>query len=275
MNNTSLSSRKIANLEYKRVGNKSLLLDLELPENGTKPLPLLIWIHGGGWHMGSKDEWQSPRVVATTLLERGYAVASISYRFSQEALFPAQLEDCKAAVRWLRARAGEHALDADHVGAYGFSAGAHLSALLGTTADHAEFDVGENLDCSSRVQAVGTFAAPTDFSVMGGDHNDPDSPESLLIGGTVPERPDLVARANPVTYASKTSAPFLLIHGDQDYGVPHILSELLHNALVSAGADSTLYIIKGAGHGLEGVSEAEAQKMVTRACAFFDRHLRG
>jgi acetyl esterase/lipase len=267
------SSHKLPNLEYERVGQKSLLLDLDLPENRTKPTPLVIWIHGGGWEMGSKDEWQPPKVVVNELLERRYAVASINYRFSNEAIFPAQLEDCKAAVRWLRAHAGEYQLDADHFGAYGYSAGGHLSALLGTTGDHAEFDVGENLDCSSQVQAVCTFALPTDFSVMGGHHNDPDSPESRLIGGTVPERPDLVARANPATYASKTSVPFLLFHGDQDFGVPKILSELLHDALVKTGAESTLYIVKGMDHGMQGIDEAEINKIVMMACAFFDRHL--
>nr|QRD81016.1 lipolytic protein [uncultured bacterium] len=268
------SLQKIANLEYKRVGEKSLLLDLDLPDNRGKPTPVVVWIHGGGWYLGSKDEWQPPKVVVNALLERGYAVASISYRFSNEAIFPAQLEDCKAAIRWLRAHAGDYDFDADHIGAYGYSAGGHLAALLGTTADHAEFDVGDNLDCSSRVQAVCTFALPTDFSVMGGHHNDSDSPESRLIGGTVTERPDLVARANPATYASKTSAPMLLFHGDHDFGVPKILSELLHDALVKAGADSTLYIIEGADHGMGGMDDAAIQNMVTMACEFFDRHLR-
>jgi dipeptidyl aminopeptidase/acylaminoacyl peptidase len=96
-----------------------------------------------------------------------------------------------------------------------------------------------------------------------------------LIGGTVPERPDLVARANPATYVSKTSAPMLLFHGDQDFGVPKILSELLHDALVKAGANSTLYIIKGADHGMGGMDEAAVQNVVTMACEFFDHHLRG
>ena len=269
-----ISSRKISNLEYARVGDKSLLLDLDFPENGTNPMPVVVWIHGGGWHMGSKDEWQSPRVVVEALLERGYAIASINYRFSNEAIFPAQLEDCKAAVRWLRARAGEHGFDADHIGVWGYSAGAHLAALLGTTGDHAEFDVGDNLDCSSRVQAVAAFATPTDFATMGGYHDAPDSPESRLIGAPVLENPALVARVSPLTYVSDTSAPFFLFHGDQDTVVIPSQSEKLVDALTNAGIEVTLYVIPGGDHGMSIVSRAESDRIVAKACAFFDQHLR-
>jgi acetyl esterase/lipase len=271
---TMSHSRKIADIEFARVGQRSLLLDLDLPQNQPKPLPVIVWLYGGAWEGGSKEERQSPRVVDDALLERGYAIASISYRYSHEALFPAQIQDCKAAIRWLRAHADEYGLDADHIGAWGYSAGAHLAALLGTTGDHPEFDVGDNLNYSSQVQAAATFAAPTDLGTMGGYHDKPDSPESRLIGAPVPENPALVAYASPLTYVSNSSAPFLLIHGDQDTIVIPSQSKLLYDALLAAGVEATLYVIAGCDHSMGALSKAETDKVVATAGAFFDKHLR-
>jgi acetyl esterase/lipase len=149
--------KSLRDLEYARAGEKSLLLDLYLPEKSRHSLPLIIWIHGGAWTGGDKADCPARR-----LLQRGYAVASINYRLSNEAIFPAQIEDCKAAIRWLRAHAKQYGLDADHFGAWGSSAGGHLVALLGTTGDLKQFDKGDNLDFSSRVQAVCDFYGPTD-----------------------------------------------------------------------------------------------------------------
>jgi acetyl esterase/lipase len=266
--------RNYADLEFARVGEKRLLLDLIVPEDGAKPAPLIIWIHGGGWEVGVK-EWQSPvQGMEAALLERGCAIASISYRLSHEAIFPAQLEDCKAAVRWLRAHGSEYGLSTDRIGVVGHSAGGHLTALLGTTGGHNAFDVGENRDVSSRVQAVCPMSAPTAFMEMGGSHLDPDSPESRLIGAPVLENPALVARANPITYVSKDSPPFLLLHGDRDDVVAYSQSQLLHDALVNAGADSTLYIVRGGDHDLNSGSDAEIRNIVRMIVDFFDRHLK-
>ena len=117
-----------SDLEYARVGEKSLLLDLYLPPEGESPWPVIVWIHGGAWRTGNRAD-----PPALFLVERGYAVASISYRLSREAIFPAQIHDCKAAIRWLRARAGEYDLDPARIGVWGASAGGHLAALLGTS----------------------------------------------------------------------------------------------------------------------------------------------
>ena len=143
-------------------------------------------------------------------LKDGYAGASLNYRLSQHALFPAQLEDVKAAVRWLRANAETYRLDPNRFAAWGSSAGGHLVAMLGTTGDVAEFEVGENLKMSSRVQAVVDYFGPTDFLQMDAQslpdglvHDAPDSPESQLVGGPIQEHQDRVARANPITYVSK------------------------------------------------------------------------
>ncbi len=261
-------------LEYARAGDKSLLLDLYLPEKSQHPLPLIIWIHGGAWSGGDKADCPARR-----MLQRGYAVASINYRLSNEAIFPAQIEDCKAAVRWLRAHAGQYGLDAEHFGAWGNSAGGHLVALLGTTGDAKEFNKGDNLEFSSRVQAVCDYYGPTDFLQMQAHmlpgapmkHDPPSSPESLLIGGPIQENKDKAVRANPIAYVTPASAPFLIVHGDLDPLVPYNQSQLLFEALKKAGVSVRLHIIEGAGHG-PGFGGRDIAEMVN---AFFDRHLKG
>jgi len=237
-------------LAYVSGGHARQKLDLYLPQDGNH-LPLIINIHGGAFRAGSKENG-----VPLDYLSRGYAVASINYRLSQHAVFPAQIEDCKAAARWLRAHASEYRIDPNHFAAWGSSAGGHLSAMLGTTGDVKEFDVGENLAVSSRVQAVVDYFGPTDFLQMdahrlpnGMVHDPTDSPESQLVGGPIQENKEKVARANPITYVTKNSPPFLICHGDRDLLVPHHQSELLAAALKKAGVPVTFYTVKGGGHG--------------------------
>jgi len=224
-------------------------LDLYVPKS-DKPLPLVVWVHGGGWERGSKNN-TGPSM---DLLKEGYAVASINYRLSQHGVFPAQIEDCKSAVRWLRANAGKYNFDADHVGAWGMSAGGHLVALLGTTDDAAFTPVDGNKKVSSKVQAVCDWFGPADFLRWGSvTSSDPiaQSPSALsrLLGGLVPNKMDLARQASPVTYAGKSSAPFLIFHGDRDFLVPLQQSEELNDTLKKAGVDSTLHVVKGGSHG--------------------------
>jgi len=150
----------VRDVEYAAVGNKHLLLDIYTPTASQEKLPLVVWIHGGAWRAGSKE---NPRALG--LARRGYAVASINYRLSQAAIFPAQIEDCKAAIRFLRANAAKYSIDGDHVGAWGDSAGGHLAALLGTSGDVKELEgtVGDNLTVSSRVQCVVDYYGPSDM----------------------------------------------------------------------------------------------------------------
>jgi acetyl esterase/lipase len=237
-------------LAYVTNGHERQKLDLFLPKDGTN-LPLIINIHGGAFKMGSKEQG-----VPTEYLAQGYAVASLNYRLSQHAKFPAQIEDCKAAVRWLRAHADEYRLDPNHFAAWGASAGGHLAAMLGTTGDTKEFDVGANLDRSSRVQVVVDYFGPTDFLQMdahrlpnGQAHDPANSPESELIGGGIQDNKAKTAKANPITYVTTGDPPFLICHGDQDPLVPHHQSELLESALKKAGVPVTFYTVKGAGHG--------------------------
>ena len=188
------------------------------------------------WSAGSKEGGPAVRLVA-----KGYAVASINYRLSQDAIFPAQIEDCKAAIRWLRANAKKYNLDAGHVGVWGESAGGHLVALLGTTGGVKELEGNNgNLDQSSRVQCVVDWFGPTDLSKMGGSQDNPDSPLAKLVGGPLRDRPELVKKANPIAFVGKDSAPFLIMHGEVDKLVPMSQSELLDAALRKAGIESTL-----------------------------------
>lgn len=257
-------------LEYVTSGHERHKLDLYLPPN-AKNAPLIILIHGGAFRAGSKD-----RENATRFLLEGYAVAAINYRLSQHAIFPAQIEDCKAAVRWLRANAAKYGYDPDRFGAVGSSAGGHLVAMLGTAGGVRKFEVGENLGLSSRVQAVVDNFGPTDFLQMddhrlpnGMIHNKPDSPESQLIGGSLQENKDKARQANPITYVGKDSPPFLVIHGDSDPLVPHHQSELLVAALKQAGVEVTFYTVKGGEHG-----QFNDPKVDEMTSAFLARHLK-
>ena len=261
--------RVAGDLEFAAPDGHDLKLDLYWHPDAEEPTPLVIWVHGGAWRGGGKS---NPRP-ALHLLEHGYAVASVQYRLSQHATFPAQIQDVKAAVRWLRAQAGEYKIDPARFGAFGPSAGGHLVAMLGTSGDVVAWEVGEHLDQSSRVQAVVDWFGPSDFLRMNDvpgriDHDAPDSPESQLVGAPIQERPDLTAAADPGTYATPDDPPILIMHGLDDKLVIPGQSELLHAKLQEAGAPSTLVLLEGLGHGGDGWSE-----QLSRVVAFFDEHL--
>jgi len=253
-------TKVLEDLAYVEGGHERQKLDLYLPPAGSR-WPLVVSIHGGAFRMGSKDG--EAAATAGALVARGFAVAAINYRLSQHAVFPAQIEDCKAAVRWLRANAGQHGYDPDRMASFGGSAGGHLAAMLGTAGDVKAFDVGANPGVSSRVQAVVDFFGPTDFLQMDAHrlsaqamvHDTPDSPESQLVGGPIRDNPDKVARANPITYVTKDDPPFLIVHGDADLLVPHHQSVLLEAALRKAGVSVKLVTIPGGPHGGETVKQ--------------------
>lgn len=259
---------------YETVMGRDLLLDLYRPANTTGPLPLIIWIHGGGWRGGSKNGIN--RCVG--MLERGYAIASVEYRLSGEAIFPAAVEDCKAAVSFLRLNAKTYGLDPNRFGAWGSSAGGHLVAMLGVTNDDATFDTHPvTRKASPKVQAVCNWFGPTDFLRMNDfpgkiNHDSPESPESLFIGAPIQENKELVRKANPITYISRSDPPMLLMHGDKDQSVPFNQSELLHAALQKAKVPTTLYKVRNGGHGFKGADESE-EALFKRAARFFEETL--
>jgi acetyl esterase/lipase len=239
---------------------------------GSEPMPVLIWIHGGAWRSGSK-EGGIRRLVPYAL--RGYFCATIEYRLSDEAVWPAQIEDCKCAVRFLRAKAEQYNLNADRIGVWGSSAGGHLVAMLGTSGGAKELEgIGGWPESSSRVSAVCDWFGPSDLARIGDapshmDHLAANSPESRLLGGAVLENQEKARQASPVTYVTDDDPPFLIMHGDQDPTVPLQQSRILHAALKEAGVESTLHVVEGAGHGFRG---PEIDRMVQR---FFDFHLKG
>ena len=260
-------------LAYVPGGHARQKLDLYLPEKSAGPLPLIIWVHGGGWQNGSKDQSLPLRVGFT---DRGYAVASLNYRLSGHAIFPAQIEDCQAAVRWLRDHAKDYGLDPERFAAWGSSAGGHLVALLGTAGDSAEFAPTPRPKTSARVQAVCDFYGPTDllkFAATPGyvAHAKPDSPESKLLGGPVLDLPVQAKRANPLTYLGPGDPPFFILHGSADPVVPPPQSALLHAALQAAGIPSTHRTITDAKHGGPEFSTAA---VVAEVDAFFRRTLK-
>ncbi|MCX8035842.1 MAG: alpha/beta hydrolase [Candidatus Sumerlaeia bacterium] len=256
-------------IEYVAGGGNSRSLDIYYPEKAEGKLPLIVWVHGGAWMGGDKKSCPALR-----MLERGYVVASINYRLSQEAIWPAQIQDCKAAIRWLRANADKYHIDPDRIGVWGSSAGGHLVALLGTTGDVKALEGNEGPQgVSSRVQAVCDFFGPTDFTKIGNfpsnlNHNAPDSPESKLLGVPILEHPEKCAEANPITYITKDDPPMLIMHGDKDMTVPINQSELLYEAMKKAGLDVTYHVVAGGGHGFGG---PEIDRMVNE---FFDRVLK-
>jgi acetyl esterase/lipase len=255
------------NIPYVEKGHPNQVLDLFLPEQPSdKPLPLMIWIHGGAWMGGSQA---NPPVLY--LVKKGFAVASIQYRMSGDAKWPAQAHDCKAAIRFLRANATKYTLDPNHFGVGGDSAGGHLAAFVGTSGDVKEMegDLGHP-DVSSRVQAVVDWFGPTDLLLMGQQsgpnsveqHDDAKSPESLLLGGPVQEKRDLAKTANPLTYIDKNDPPFLIMHGDNDQVVPLGQSVILAKALIDAGVEVTMLTVPGAMHGGPQFHTAESQRLL-------------
>ncbi|MCF7849879.1 MAG: alpha/beta hydrolase fold domain-containing protein [Kiritimatiellales bacterium] len=271
----------IRDIVYASPNGSDQKLDIYLPPNPEKkPLPVSVWIHGGGWRNGKKGNTGRVR----NMLNDGFALVDIDYRLSGEAIFPAQVQDCKAAIRWIRANAKKYNFDPNRIGISGGSAGGHLVSFLGTTGSTREYDVGDNLDYSSAVQAVCNWYGPSDLlrmdemAVPGATmkHSVAGSPESLLVGGTLTEEPykSLVKKVNPITYITGDEPPFLHLHGDDDKLVPPGQSEILHAALKKAGVDSTLYIVKGGGHGLRGGSGKDSsENLEKKAAEFLKKHL--
>ncbi|HPA19365.1 MAG TPA: alpha/beta hydrolase fold domain-containing protein [Verrucomicrobiae bacterium] len=268
-----------ADLPYAGTENPRQKLDLLLPaEPKGGKLPVVVFIHGGGWQNGDKTGGR--RQVADLVASGEFAGASVGYRLTDEAQFPQQIFDCKAAIRWIRANAEKYGLDPGKIAVWGSSAGGHLVSLLGTSGDVKELegDLGPNKGVSSRVSCVVNYYGPSDLLTMGAqggrsarmNHDAPDSPEAKLVGGALQENKEKAKAASPITYVSKDDPPFLNVHGNADPVVPYAQSEALHAALKKAGVASTLVTVEGGGHG-QGFPP-EAKEIVAR---FLRHQLRG
>jgi acetyl esterase/lipase len=251
-------------IAYVSKGHARQKLDFYAPSSGAGPWPCVVYMHGGGWQVGDKSA-----NAAMGLCWQGYAVVSIGYRLSGDAPFPAQIEDCKAAVRFLRAHAAHFNIDPNRIGASGDSAGGHLSAMLGTTGDVRTFDKGEYLEYSSRVQAVTDVFGPTNLAFYG--TSQPGDTLSNFIGGTIQDNPAKVQAANPITYINAGDPPFAIFHGDSDPIVPLRHSEALRDALLKANVPVSLTVITGGGHGFNA---RDHNVVGSQVLAFFDKYLK-
>lgn len=267
-----------SNLDYVGAGNSRQMLDLWVPP-GDGPFPIVLWIHGGAFRAGSKA---SPPPFPDRLMPRGLAFASLGYRLSSEATWPAQIQDVKAAVRFLRANAQRYRLDANRFGVVGASAGGHLAAMLGVTGETTIWDspTMTNANVSSRVQAVIDQFGPVDFGQMdamqvpscpAGTTNTVTSPESQLLACTIGTCPEKVREASPLTYVSARTPPFLLAHGSNDCNISYEQSRLLAEALTRAGGRPIVRVVPGAGHGGPQFDQANYVALLD---GFLIRHLK-
>ena len=260
----------VRDVVFATVDGQDLKLNLFLPKQAERP-PLVVFIHGGGWRKGSyqacRTQW---------LTEHGFAVASVGYRLSSRAKFPAQVHDCKAAVRWLRAHGDTYGYNADRIGVAGTSAGGHLALMMGVTGgdDVLEGDVGDESGRSSRVAAVVDYFGPSDFLLRA--RRQPvktersDSPVRLLLGVSATENEAIARRASPVYHVNKGDPPLLILHGQRDGTVHLRQSERMAEAYRQAGLDVQLEVLPGAGHGGSVFFNEKYQRLVAD---FLHKHL--
>lgn len=253
---------------YAKIGDAELKLDIAMPAEGDGPFPGIVAIHGGAWRAGNKKD---VRGLLEECARRGYVAISPQYRFCPKVVFPAQVHDVKAAVRWLRSHANEYKLNPEKIGATGFSAGGHLALMLGVTGpdDGLEGDAPAGAP-SSRVQAVVNYFGPTDFAAS----DIPDVSKPLLrdfLGGTPAEKPAETKAASPITYTSKDDPPILTFQGTKDPLVPHTQATKLADAQTAAGVAGRIELLVGAGHGWQG---PEMKHTVEESFVFFDRYLK-
>jgi len=263
---------KIADIEYARAADQSLKLDLYQLE-GESGAPLLVWVHGGRWEVGSKDP-----MPLDALVERGFAVASLDFRPASAARFPGQIHDIKAAVRYLRAEAERYGYDATRIAILGASSGAHLAALVGTTNGHPELEgmLGEHRHTSSDVQAIVSYFGASNLTTILAQSTPfglgVRTPALKTLLGALPQDDDKIARlASPVFQVDASDPPLLLLHGDQDPQMPINQSHELEGAYRALGLDATLIVVHGAGHGGDQFFDEQRTELVAQ---FLDAHLR-
>jgi acetyl esterase/lipase len=268
---SSADDPKIAttnDIVYSKVDSTELRLDIAYPLEGPGPHPAVVVLYGGAWRTGNK--WGN-RLTLAQFARRGYVAISPQYRHCPKYIFPAQVYDVKAAVRWLRSHAAEYNVDVEHVGAMGFSAGGHLSLMLGVTGsdDGLEGDVPAGSP-SSKVQAVVNYFGPSDLTAT----DVPDIAVSLVkdfLGARHTDRPDLAARASPLTFLTRDDAAILTFHGTKDPLVPSSQATKFAEAMTRVGLSGRTELIIGAGHGWTG---KELRRTMAESYEFFDEHLK-
>lgn len=262
-------------VRYASDENPRHTLDLYRPKYGrSKKMPVIVFIHGGGWQRGNK--LGGGQFVLPFVSSQQFTGVSIGYRLSGEAKWPAQLHDVKAAIRWLKANAERLNIDPDRIAVWGTSAGAHLAALLGVTGDadgYLEGIVGEHGTFKSDVKCVIDWFGPSELLRMNDfpstiNHDAKDSPESRLIGGPIQTLKAIARQASPVSHITAGDAAFLIMHGNKDKLVPIDQSIRFDAALKKARVPSTFVKVEGAGHGVFSHPEVSV-----RIRKFLERHL--
>ena len=252
----------LSNFPYAENQNPRQSLDLIIPAktSSQKKLPLIVWIHGGGWKNGDKRSGLVPSRIPALVKTGRYIGATIAYRLSGEAQWPAQIHDCKAAIRWLRGNADQYGIDPKRIAVWGSSAGGHLVSMLGVSHGVKELEgkIGNHTDQSSRVHAVINYYGPSALLQMDDHpskiiHNAPDSPESQLIGGPIQENRKKTKQASPLHHVSKDDSIFIHFHGTDDPLVPYHQSVILHRALQKKGATSQLITVEKGGHSMPAI----------------------
>jgi acetyl esterase/lipase len=256
----------LRDVEYGKGGGETLKLDLARPKGAKGPRPVIIYIHGGGWAQGDRSHHLG---AAQHAARAGYVGVTVGYRLAPKHIWPAQIEDCKCAIRYLRAHASQHGLDPNRIAAIGFSAGAHLAMLLGSMdpADGLEGDGGWS-DQSSKVQVVASYFGPTDLTA---DY--PPASVNIVrrfLGGTKAEKPKEYRQASPVTYVTPGDAPMLLFQGTKDRLVPYQQAFTMAEALTRAGVPGRVEVLLGEDHGWRG---QEVNRTTAAYLAFFEQHL--
>jgi acetyl esterase/lipase len=267
----------VRDIPYAGTDDPKQRLDLCLPKNQTGTLPLIVYFHGGAWEKGNKG--RGFIVLAPYLRGGRYVGASVEYRFSQDAAWPAQIHDCKAAIRWLRANAAKYNIDPERIAVFGGSAGGHLASMVGLTADVPQLEgtLGPDTNVSSRVTCVVDFCGPSDLVAvslatnMAERFGTTNSPESKLIGGLVTENLEKAREASPITYVTSNAPPFFIAQGTADSVVPFDQSERLYKALVDAKPATAPIFVRmiGADHAFV------SRELTRRVKQFFNLHLYG
>jgi acetyl esterase/lipase len=242
------------NISYANDTLKKHLLDIYLPPNAKPGTPLLVWIHGGAWQWNDKyADMGYMRNTIQNLLDSGYALASIDYRFSTQAVFPAQIQDCNLALDWLYKHGATYKIDKNKIGLIGFSAGGHLASLLGVANNNqVKGFYATPILPSFKIRCVVDFYGPAELIALASNpdtaFNNGRDPLSLLLGAKAVDRPDLAKRASPVTYIDPKDPPFLIIQGEKDESVPNTQSIIFHSWLTLTGVKAQLIMVAGAPH---------------------------
>lgn len=255
-------------IEFSNPDNQHLQVNLAQPKEGKGPFPAVVCIHGGGFRAGKREGYDK---LLLTLAQHGYVAITVTYRLAPAYPFPAAVQDCKTAVRWLRANAEKYQVDGSRIGVMGGSAGGHLAQFLGVTAGVPQFEGEGNLDQSSAVSCVVNFFGPSDFTKSYDKSVDAKDVLPLFFGGDLSTKHKEHIIGSPLYWVTPNAAPTLCLHGTADEYVAYEQATWIVDKLKAATVEAELVGFEGAGHGLKGVPPEKTEGLMI---AFFDKHLK-